>query len=355
MNDPRPEPVDLRAPVLACIAWLTALAALHAPSWVLAVGLAAASLHALHRRLRGHEVLSRVAWIVAGCGVAGSALLRAEAVEVSPVEALARQSASVERARGGDVRSDPAARPIRAVRRVPCSHGLRGRSGTAPPGARAGPGHRGRALGRRGARVDAGRPGSAAACPHPRPRRRAEPPRPSGRAREAGPPPAGRGRPAGLGSRRGGPAPGGSTCPGARPRRRGRHPDARSADRGLPHGRSHPPARGVGHEPDARGRLLVAPGPLGGRAGPRPGRSGRARRARFRAARAPRAQRPAGGGDGLGRPARHGAPRASPWAPGVGGRGAPAAARRPLAGAVARVRALGAGHRGHPLVRTGLA
>jgi competence protein ComEC len=87
---------DLRAPALAGIAWLAAVAALRAPIWVLGLGLVAALLHLLHRRRRGREVLSRIAWTVAGCGVAGSALLRAEAVQTTPVQALAHQAASVQ-------------------------------------------------------------------------------------------------------------------------------------------------------------------------------------------------------------------------------------------------------------------
>ena len=53
-------------------------------------------VHVLHRYRRGREVLSRIAWIVAGCGVAGSALLRSEAVHATPVETLARQGAFVD-------------------------------------------------------------------------------------------------------------------------------------------------------------------------------------------------------------------------------------------------------------------
>ncbi|MET0840383.1 MAG: ComEC/Rec2 family competence protein [Marmoricola sp.] len=87
---------DLRAPVLAAVAWLSAVAGLRAPGWVLAVGLGAAALHVAWRRRRGREVLSRVAWLVAGAGVAASALIRAEAVRASPVERLAQQAATVE-------------------------------------------------------------------------------------------------------------------------------------------------------------------------------------------------------------------------------------------------------------------
>lgn len=74
---------DLRAPALAGVAWISALAALRLPAWVLAVALGLAVVHVLHRRRGGHEVLSRIAWTVAGCGVAGSVLLRAEAVHAT--------------------------------------------------------------------------------------------------------------------------------------------------------------------------------------------------------------------------------------------------------------------------------
>ena len=88
--------VDLRAPVLAAVAWLSAVAAVRAPPWVLPLALVAALAHVVVRRRRGREVLSRLAWIVAGTGVAGSALLRAEAVQASTVEVLAQQAATVE-------------------------------------------------------------------------------------------------------------------------------------------------------------------------------------------------------------------------------------------------------------------
>ncbi len=96
MTDGAPERIDLRAPVLAGVAWLSAVAALEAPGWVLVATLVVTTLHLVHRRRRGREVLSRVAWVVAGCGIAGSVLVRAEGVHTTAVEALARQSASVE-------------------------------------------------------------------------------------------------------------------------------------------------------------------------------------------------------------------------------------------------------------------
>jgi competence protein ComEC len=97
--------IDLRAPTLGAVAWLSAVAALLAPAWALVLILLVATLRIVQRRRRGREVLSRVAWLVAACGVAASALLRAEAVHASPVDGLARQHATVT----GEivVRSDP--------------------------------------------------------------------------------------------------------------------------------------------------------------------------------------------------------------------------------------------------------
>ncbi len=86
---------DLRAPLLAAVAWLAAIAALRAPPWLLGVPLLLGLVHLVHRRRRGLEVLSVAAWLVAGCGVAASALLRAEAVHSSPVEQLAGEGAVV--------------------------------------------------------------------------------------------------------------------------------------------------------------------------------------------------------------------------------------------------------------------
>jgi competence protein ComEC len=88
--------IDLRAPALAGVAWLAALLALLAPAWTLLVVVVLAGLRIAHRRRRGAEVLSRVAWLVAGCGVMASALLRAHAVHDSAVEALAREQATVD-------------------------------------------------------------------------------------------------------------------------------------------------------------------------------------------------------------------------------------------------------------------
>ncbi len=88
--------VDLRAPVLGLVAWLAALSALVAPPWLLGCLLLLGCAAVAHRRWRGLEVLTQLAWLVTGCGVATSALLRAHAVHDNAVETLARQSATVE-------------------------------------------------------------------------------------------------------------------------------------------------------------------------------------------------------------------------------------------------------------------
>ena len=92
---PSRERLDLRAPVLALVAWTTALLALRAPHWVLLVVLLLGAVHTMRRWRRGQEVLSRVGWLVAACGVTSSALLRAEAVAHTEVTELARERAAV--------------------------------------------------------------------------------------------------------------------------------------------------------------------------------------------------------------------------------------------------------------------
>ena len=93
--DPPREHLDLRAPVLALVAWATALLALRAPHWLLLLVLALGAGHTVHRWRQGREVLSRLGWLVAACGVAASALLRAEAVAHTETTDLARQRAAV--------------------------------------------------------------------------------------------------------------------------------------------------------------------------------------------------------------------------------------------------------------------
>jgi competence protein ComEC len=102
---------DLRAPVLGLVAWLSALAGLLAPPWILVVAFVLCCLCVVRRRRRGREVLSRIAWLVAACGVATAALLRAQAVHDNGVAALARQHATVSAT--VVVTSDPRLRPGR--------------------------------------------------------------------------------------------------------------------------------------------------------------------------------------------------------------------------------------------------
>ncbi len=96
MTAPTRSGVDLRAPVLGAVAWFAALLALLAPWWVCLVLLVLACLELVRRRRRGWATLSGLAWVVAGCGVALSAFLRAEAVHDNAVESLARRHATVD-------------------------------------------------------------------------------------------------------------------------------------------------------------------------------------------------------------------------------------------------------------------
>ncbi len=88
--------LDLRAPVLGVVAWAAALLALLAPTWVVVAVLALAGAGTLQRHRRGLRVLSGCAWLVAGAGVAASAMLRLHAVRDNGVEALAREQATVQ-------------------------------------------------------------------------------------------------------------------------------------------------------------------------------------------------------------------------------------------------------------------
>ena len=90
-----PAGVDLRTPVLGGVAWAAALLALLAPGWVCVVLAVLGSLLLVLRRRRAQSVLSGLAWLVAGCGVALSATWRAEAVHDSAVADLAGEHAAV--------------------------------------------------------------------------------------------------------------------------------------------------------------------------------------------------------------------------------------------------------------------
>ncbi len=103
---------DLRAPVLGLVAWAAALAAQRAPGWLLVAVVVLACLWLGWRRRTGRTVLTRLVWLVAASGVAASALLRAEAVRTSPVEALAQERALVQVE--VVVTSDPVARSGRS-------------------------------------------------------------------------------------------------------------------------------------------------------------------------------------------------------------------------------------------------
>ena len=103
--------IDLRAPVLGVVAWLSALAALLAPASVLGPALGLGCLWIVLRRRRGQRVLTQAAWLVAGAGVGASALLRADAVHDSAVATLASERASVDAEIV--VTSDPVRRPGR--------------------------------------------------------------------------------------------------------------------------------------------------------------------------------------------------------------------------------------------------
>ena len=87
--------LDLRMPALALVAWGAALLALLAPVWWLLLVLAAAVVRSWQRWRRGRPVLTLLTWTLAGAAVAGSALLRVDAVQSGPVAELAREQAVV--------------------------------------------------------------------------------------------------------------------------------------------------------------------------------------------------------------------------------------------------------------------
>ncbi len=87
---------DLRAPVLGAVAWMAALAALHAPGWLLLAVVPVAAVPIVRRWRAGEEVRTHVGWLLTGIGVAALTLLRTAAVHDSPVAVLARERASVQ-------------------------------------------------------------------------------------------------------------------------------------------------------------------------------------------------------------------------------------------------------------------
>jgi competence protein ComEC len=107
---------DLRAPVLAAVAWAAALVALTMPAWTLGVGLLAAAALVLARRRQDLPVGTQVGWLVAAAAVAGSALLHVDSVGSTPLRQLAGDRASVHGVLV--VRSDPAVARGRHARYV---------------------------------------------------------------------------------------------------------------------------------------------------------------------------------------------------------------------------------------------
>ena len=87
---------DLRMPVLALVAWGSALVALLAPRWTAAVVVAALLVLWWRRRRQGRDTTTVLVWLVCGAGVVASVLLRVDGVGSGPVADLARQRAVVE-------------------------------------------------------------------------------------------------------------------------------------------------------------------------------------------------------------------------------------------------------------------
>lgn len=90
MSAPRRGRPDLRAAVLGLVAWLSAVAALRAPGWLLVAGAAAGTLWVLCRPNR-----TALAWVLVAGVVGGVALLRAEEVRRSGIADLVDDRATV--------------------------------------------------------------------------------------------------------------------------------------------------------------------------------------------------------------------------------------------------------------------
>jgi competence protein ComEC len=90
----KPAP-DLRAVVLALMAWAGGLGGFLLPPWVVGVVLASGGAFLVSRWRRGRPVVVGLAWLIAAAAVAGSAMLRVEAVDRSPVAVLAEERAFV--------------------------------------------------------------------------------------------------------------------------------------------------------------------------------------------------------------------------------------------------------------------
>jgi competence protein ComEC len=97
--------VDLRAATLGVVAWVTALVALGAPTWLTGAGLLGLLAVVILRRRLGRPLATQAAWLDAAAAVAGSTVLHVESIATTPVDDLARQRASVHAL--VQVRSDP--------------------------------------------------------------------------------------------------------------------------------------------------------------------------------------------------------------------------------------------------------
>ncbi len=98
MRTPGAEPTarpDLRAVVLALMAWAGGLGGFLLPRWLVVAVATAGALALLVRRRQGRPVLVGLAWLVAAVAVAGSAMLRVEGVAHSEVAVLAGDHAFV--------------------------------------------------------------------------------------------------------------------------------------------------------------------------------------------------------------------------------------------------------------------
>jgi competence protein ComEC len=90
----RPAP-DLRAVVLALMAWAGGLGGFLLPPWVVGTALATGAALLVARWRHGRPVVVGLAWLIAAAAVAGSAMLRVEAVARSPIAVLAEERAFV--------------------------------------------------------------------------------------------------------------------------------------------------------------------------------------------------------------------------------------------------------------------
>lgn len=108
LEDRAAAPPDLRAVMLATMAWAGGLAGFLLPQWLVLCVLAGTGAALAVRWRRGRRVLLGVAWLVAAAAVAGTAMLRAQAISTSPLADLAGERAFVEAL--VEVTSDPVVR-----------------------------------------------------------------------------------------------------------------------------------------------------------------------------------------------------------------------------------------------------